>query len=403
MIALKCVVAALVLSICPAASFARDVKQQLDALVEMAHGKRLGLITNPSGCDETGRPDVEYLLNNAGTTITAFFAPEHGFRGILPAGRGDKDYVDPNTSIPVVAVYGPRKAPTPQQLANVDILVFDMQDVGARFYTFTWTMTLCMEAAAQAGKKFVVIDRPNPVGGIKVEGPANEKDHGLIGRVIPSAGIGVTTRHGMTVGEIAKMWNSEAMNPRVELTVLKMAAWKRGQLWKDTGRKYLPPSPNMRTPEAALVYSGTCIFEGSKLSEGRGTVKPFEMIGAPFVNPEQYANALTSAALPGVKFSPVRYTPTTSKHKNVECGGVELAVTDTQSFKPVQTGLVMLQTALKRYPDDMKSTASATRLSGIPELESRLRSESVDQILQSAEPSRQRFLAIRKKYLLYPE
>ena len=382
-------------------SYAGEVQQQLDELIRMAQGKRLGIITNPAAGDENGSPDADYLAQAKGTTITAFFAPEHGLRGILPAGRGDKDYVDPATSIPVYAVYGPRKAPTAEQLDKLDILVYDLQDVGARFYTFMWTMTYCMDAAASAGKQFVVIDRPNPVGGEKIEGPANQIDYGLIGRLLPSQGLGVATRHGMTVGEVATMWNAETTGPKSLLTVVKMKGWKRGQLWNETGRKFVPPSPNLRTAQATNVYPGTCIFEGTKLSEGRGTPRPFEMIGAPFVDAAQFAEALTSQSLAGVTFEPVHYTPTSSKYSGKECGGVAMQVTDPEKFESVRTGLTMLKTALKLYPDDMKSTGTASRLAGIPMIESRLNAESVDQILKSVGPSRERFLAIRKKYLLY--
>ena len=250
-----------------------QVHQQLDQLIAAAQGKRIGMITNPSGCDELGNSDVDYLAAAQGTTITAFFAPEHGIRGDIMGGSGD--YIDPVTGIPVYAVYGVRNAPTDAQLATVDLLVFDMQDAGVRFYTFVWTMTYCMEAAARNGKPFYVIDRPNPIGGMRVEGAPNTVDYGLVGRLGAGAAFGVATRHGMTAGEIAWLWNGERMSPKVELHVITVPNWSRDQWWADTGRVFVPPSPNMRNAHAAAVYPGTCIFEGSNLSVGRGTDKPF--------------------------------------------------------------------------------------------------------------------------------
>jgi len=238
------------------------VQEQLNVLVAVAQGKRIGMITNPSGCDELGALDADYLIAAAGTTVTAFFAPEHGLRGTLPPGVPGGDYIDPETGIPVYAVYGIRNAPTDAQLATVDLLVFDMQDVGVRFYTFVWTMTHCMEAAARNGKPFYVIDRPNPIGGMRVEGAPNTIDYGLIGRLGPGAVFGVSTRHGMTVGEIALMWNREWMSPKVSLDVIRVPGWERWMWWSDTGRVFVAPSPNMRTTATATVYPGTCIFEG---------------------------------------------------------------------------------------------------------------------------------------------
>ncbi|MBX7246719.1 MAG: DUF1343 domain-containing protein [Candidatus Sumerlaeaceae bacterium] len=379
------------------------VREQLDELLGQVKGKRIGMITNPAGCDEKGRPDADYILSAPGTTVTAFFSPEHGLRGVMQAGRGDKDYVDPATSIPVYAVYGARKAPTDEQLKNVDVLVYDLQDVGARFYTFMWTMTYCMEAAAKNGKPFYVIDRPNPISGTMVEGAPNLKDFGLIGRLGAGAAFGVATRHGMTVGELATMWNSEWMTPKADLRVVKVRNWNRGQWWDETGRKFMAPSPNMRSLNAAALYPGTCIFEGSNLSEGRGTSFPFEMMGAPFVDGAKYAEALMDLKQPGVRFEAVEFTPVSSKHKNVKCGGVRAIVTDRDNFLPVRNGLNMLQTAYKLYPNDTRLTSTSARLMGIPDLQTRLTTETVAKLESEWQPRLKKFKAVRAKYLLYPE
>lgn len=378
------------------------VQQQLDTLVTAAQGKRIGLITNPAGCDEAGNPDVTYLLN-AGVTISAFFAPEHGLRGDQPAGVAGADYIDPATGIPVYAVYGLRNAPTDSQLTNVDILVFDLQDVGVRFYTFVWTMTYCMEAAARNGKSFYVIDRPDPIGGMRVEGAANTSNYGLLGRVMAKASIGVATRHGMTAGELAWMWNEESMSPKVDLHIIPMTNWRRGQWWTETGRVFIKPSPNMRTTDCTTVYPGTCIFEGSNLSEGRGTDKPFEKIGAPFINATNWADALNALQLPGVRFDPITFTPTSSKFSGQLCRGVQVVVLDRDIHDPIKTGMHMLQTAWQLYGSSVTITSTAATLMGVPSLQSRIKTETVDALMAGWASGLAQFRELRRGYLLYPE
>lgn len=377
------------------------VHQQLDELIAAAQGKRIGMITNPSGCDESGNSDVNYLTAAHGTTITAFFAPEHGIRGDIMGSGGD--YIDPVTGIPVWAIYGVRNAPTDEQLANVDLLVFDMQDVGVRFYTFVWSMTYSMEAAARNGKPFYVIDRPNPIGGLRVEGAANTVDYAMGGRLGAGASIGLATRHGMTVGEIAKMWNTEWLSPKVDLHVILARGWTRSQYWTDTGRTFVAPSPNMRTPAAAVAYPGTCIFEASNVSEGRGTTAPFEIIGAPFINAQNYADQLNAAGLAGVQFKPMMFTPTTSNFAGQLCGGVQVVVTNRDTLDPLRMGLVMLKTAYTMYPTQTTITSYAATLMATPSLDSRLRTESVDSIMSGWTSTYSQFMTLRAKYLLYPD
>lgn len=369
----------------------------------VAQGKRIGMITNPSGCDESGNLDADYLTNAPGVTITAFFAPEHGLRGTLPPGVGGGDYVDPATGIPVYDIYSLRNAPTDAQLAGVDLLVFDLQEVGVRFYTFLWTMTYCLEAAARNGKPFYIVDRPNPVGGMRVEGSPNTVDYGIIGRLGTGAAFGVATRHGMTAGEVAKMWNEEWMSPKVELHVILMPTWTRDQWWAETGRVFVRPSPNMRTTNTATVYPGTCIIEGSNLSEGRGTDKPFEKIGAPFINGATLASALATNGLAGVRFDPVTFTPTSSKHSGKLCGGVQVVVTNRDTFDPIRTGLCLLQTAYKVYPTQVTITSYAANLMGVPGLNTSLKTQSVDAIIAGWQTRLAQFRALRRNYLLYPE
>jgi uncharacterized protein YbbC (DUF1343 family) len=382
---------------------ATAIQQQLNVLTTAALGKRVGLITNPSGCDEAGNLDADYLLYTNGVSITAFFAPEHGLRGTLPPGQTGGDYVDPQTGIPVYAVYGTRNAPTDAQLTNVDLLVFDLQDVGVRFYTFVWTMTYCLEAAARNGKPFYIIDRPNPIGGMRVEGAPNTLDYAVIGRLAPDTAFGVATRHGMTAGEIAWMWNDEWMSPKAELHVLTMPNWSRSQWWIETGRRFVPPSPNMRTTNAATVYPGTCIFEGSNLSVGRGTDQPFEKIGAPFISGSAWANGLNTSGLPGVRFDPVTFTPTNSVWANQSCGGVQVVVTNRDTFDSIRTGLCMLQSVCQMYPSQASVTSYAAQLMGVPGLNTIIKTASIDAIIAGWQTNLSQFRALRRRHLLYPE
>jgi uncharacterized protein YbbC (DUF1343 family) len=335
--------------------------------------------------------------------VSAFFGPEHGFRGDLADGHKTDDGVDDQTSVPVYSLYGKRKAPTDEQLRDVDLFVFDIPDVGARFYTYTWTMTHSMESCAKNGKPFVIIDRPNPITGTHVEGAVNEKDLGLIGRLGEGAQYGVATRHGMTIGEIATMWNQEYMDPKVDLKVIKIPEWSRDQWLDETGRKFIPPSPNMRSLSAATVYPGTCIFEGSNMSEGRGTTAPFEMMGAPFVDGKAWADKLNAINLPGVKFEAITYTPDSRRWKGEKCGGVRITVTDREVFEPVRTGIHMMQTVVRLYPEQVKMTDYLESLMAMPNLRERIKTEEVDAIIKSWEPGLERFREIRQKHLLYPE
>jgi uncharacterized protein YbbC (DUF1343 family) len=387
----------------PAAEQVNPVHQQLDELAKLAAGKRLGVLTNGSARDIGGHHDMDYLLSTHETTITAFFGPEHGFRGDAADGHKMGDFVDPATSVPVYSLYGTRKAPTDEQLQNVDLFVFDIPDIGARFYTYIWTMTHAMESCAKNGKPFVVIDRPNPINGVQVEGAVNTTDLGLVGRLTTGTRFGIATRHGLTVGELATVFNETQMKQKVDLHVIRTTGWRRGQWWDETGRPFIPPSPNMRTLAAATVYPGTCIFEGSNLSEGRGTSTPFEIMGAPFIDGTKWADALNAKKLSGVKFEPVRFTPESRRFAHTECGGVRIIVTDRNTFQPVRTGMHMMQTVKKLYPEQVKITSYAGTLMATPGLAERLVNEDADAIIKGWQPGLEEFKKMREKYLLYRE
>jgi uncharacterized protein YbbC (DUF1343 family) len=282
-----------------------------------------------------------------GVTLAALFGPEHGV-------RGDAQYMvavgaerDARTGVPVHSLYGDRPEslrPAPGQLAGLDVLVFDIQDVGARYYTYQATMMLCMEAAAAAGLPFLVLDRPNPIGGLAVEGPALRPGFESF------CGLhDLAVRHGMTVGELARLFRSER-RLELELDVVACEGWLRGMTWRDTGLPWVFPSPNMPTPETALVYPGMCLLEGTNLSEGRGTTRPFELFGAPWLDGHRLAEALSGDGLPGVRFRPASFVPTWDKQAGVRCHGVELHVVEPARFRPFRTGLAAVARAREQDP-----------------------------------------------------
>jgi len=378
-------------------------QQQVDALLASVRGSNVALLTNPTGVDDNFNLIADVLASDAEVNLVAFFAPEHGLRGDQQAGGGVVDYVDPYTGLPVYSVYGSRLAPTDEQLEGIDVLIFDIQDVGVRFYTYVWTMTHAMESAARNDVKFVVFDRPNPIGCDKVEGAPITFDAGLIGRVWPGQPFGVATRHGMTVGEIATLVNTDWMNPKVELEVITIPDYTRSMPFEKTGHPWVIPSPNMPTIDTATVYPGACVFEGTNLSEGRGTTKPFELVGAPFINGNDLAEALNELSLPGVRFRAAYFKPTFDDHSGVFCGGVQIHVTDKRVFEPIRVGLAILKTVFEKYPEDVEITSSASRLMGVADLHNRIKTESVDAVINSWQTDLEAFKQVRLNHLLYPD
>lgn len=302
---------------------------------DFLRGKRVGAICNPTAVDAEFRHLADLLRAAPGVTLAALFGPEHGVRGAAQDMIGVDSSRDPKTGVPVHSLYGATfdsLKPTPESLKGLDALVFDIQDVGARYYTFVYTMALCMEAAAKAKIPFYVLDRPNPIGLEAVEGNIVHEGFKSFVGLYP-----IATRHGMTAGELAKYFNVEH-GIGVDLTVIECDGLKRAMLWEDLGLQFVPPSPNMPTVDTALVYPGLCLVEGTNMSEGRGTTRPFEIFGAPWVDPEAYAEALRSEKLPGVKIRPLNFLPTFQKHAKQDCGGVMLHVTDPRAFLSVRTG-----------------------------------------------------------------
>jgi uncharacterized protein YbbC (DUF1343 family) len=314
-------------------------------------GRKVGVLTNPTGVlrDQTHVVDSMVAANVAPTAV---FGPEHGFRGTAQAGGSEGDYLDPRTQIPVYDTYRATAAKVADQFtkAGIDTLVFDIADVGARFYTYIWSMYTAMQAAVLAGGiDFVVLDRPNPVGG-RAYGPMLDPAF--------ASGVGrkpIVQQHGMTVGELAQFFDAEFLTAdagaRLEsLEVVKLRGWRRDELFSETGLQWVLPSPNMPTPHTALAYPGTCLFEGTVLSEGRGTTRPFEIMGAPGID-WRWAEALNQAKLPGVRFREQYFVPTFGKWVGVACGGVQVHITDERRFEAIRTAITMIITAKQTHPD----------------------------------------------------
>ncbi|WP_330234791.1 exo-beta-N-acetylmuramidase NamZ family protein [Streptomyces sp. NBC_00566] len=312
---------------------------------------RLGLVTNHTGVLPDLRPSAPALID-AGARLVALFGPEHGLYGTAQAGGSESGGLDPATGLPVHDTYRCEGERLDKLLieSGVDALVHDLQDVGARFYTYVWTMFDLMVSTARTGLRFVVADRPNPLGGLVSEGPLLDPAWaGFVGRAP------VPVRHGLTCGELARHLNTsavpEAAGRQADLTVIEAAGWRRAMDAEATGLPWIAPSPNMPTAATAAVYPGTCLFEDTNVSEGRGTTQPFEIVGAPYID-ARFAPALTELALPGVHFRDLRYVPTFHKHAGRLLRGVQLHVTDRDAFAPVRTAVAMLATLRRLYPDD---------------------------------------------------
>ncbi|HHV13723.1 MAG TPA: DUF1343 domain-containing protein [Clostridiales bacterium] len=298
-------------------------------------GKRVGLITNPTGVDSRLNSTIDILRKEV--KLVKLFSPEHGVRGDIQAGETVGYYVDGKTELPVYSLYGKNKKPSRELLADLDVLAVDLQDVGSRLYTYLYTMSYCMQACAEYGVTFLVFDRPNPIGGEAVEGNLIREGFTSFVGLHP-----IPYRYGLTIGETACFFQKEFDIP-CDLKVIPMLGWTRQMYYEDTGLFWIMPSPNMPTVDTAVVYNGTCIFEGTNLSEGRGTTKPFELVGAPWLDPDCLAQRMNERGLEGILFRPVYFTPTFSKHANVLCKGVQLHVTDRRSFRSVKTGLYLLE------------------------------------------------------------
>jgi len=369
-------------------------------------GARVGVVSNPTGVlrDLTHVVDA---MHAAGVEIGGVFGPEHGFRGSAQAGGSEGTGVDARTGLTVYDAYGADGADFEDlyERAGVDLVVFDIQDVGARFYTYVWTMYHAMVGAARRGIRFLVLDRPNPVGG---------QPYGPMMTSAYTSGVGlkeIVQQHGMTVGELARMFNAtfvpQDAGTSVELEVEELRGWRRSTTFADTGLPWVPPSPNMPTPDTALVYPGTGLFEGTNMSEGRGTTRPFEWVGAPYAD-YRWADALNALDLPGARFREVYFVPSFSKHQGVTCAGVQVHITSAGRFEAIRTAVAMLVTAKALYPEFAWRVDADPRPYWVDKLSgsTRLRTmvdagASVEEVVAAWEPELDAFRKHRRPFLLY--
>lgn len=307
---------------------------------------RLGLVAHPASVT-SGLAFSADAIRAAGYDLRALFGPQHGARGEKQDNMIESDhYTDPVTGLPVHSLYGEVRKPTPAMLDSLDTILFDLQDVGVRVYTFIWTMALAMEACAEAGVRFVVLDRPNPIGGVKREGPVLRPGYESFIGLHP-----VPLRHGLTCGEMARWLNGER-GIGCDLTVIPCEGWRRDMSRADTGLPWVMPSPNLPTPDSCVVYPGMVLLEGTNMSEGRGTTCPFELFGAPWLDPAALVARLDRARLPGIVFRPCHFEPTFQKHAGALCGGAQLHVTDPDAFEPVRTAVEILVAVRELSPHD---------------------------------------------------
>ena len=382
------------------------VRYGADVLVErdldLLRGHRVGIITNQTGVLSTGTTLIDTLVS-LGIQVTALFSPEHGIGGGAAAGESVRDTVDAATGIRVYSLYGVTRKPTAAMLRAVDLLVYDLQDVGARFFTHISTMKLAMEAAAEAGLPFIVLDRPNPLGGLFMDGPVLEDSLRSFVGAMP-----VPVVYALTCGELAQMINGEGWlsgGRRVHLTVVRMKGWRRSMRWEETHLRWIRPSPSMVSEETALLYPGLCIIEATNLSEGRGTENPFQMIGAPWVDAERMARAVTDLHLPGVDVSPVRFIPAVSKHAGKACGGIRVDVGNPAEVDPLATGMSIFREFRRLYPDSVDVDVKFLgRLLGSATAADRLlRGDPPQSIRETWQVPLQRYRKNASKYVVYEE
>jgi uncharacterized protein YbbC (DUF1343 family) len=369
---------------------------------------RIGLLCNQASIDSASRLSSHIIAELAGKNLKALFSPQHGIQGEAQANMVEtEDAIDPDLRIPIYSLYSSQtRTPTEEQLDQIDCLLIDLQDVGTRVYTFATTMGFCMEAAARYKKKIVVLDRPNPINAEQVEGNILKESLRSFVGFAP-----LPMRHGMTVGELARFFNKER-KIGADLEIIPMRGYKRDYFFSDTKLPWIPPSPNMKTPATALVYPGQVLLEGTNLSEGRGTTRPFELFGAPFIDASLLRKKLEKRNLPGCSFKETSFTPSFDKWQRELCHGLEIKITDAMAYKPYYTTLAILQEIITAWPDQFRFipppyeyefkklpidiiTGDEAIRKGLEE------GRDLDEMEKSWQKELEGFLAIRKQYLLY--
>jgi uncharacterized protein YbbC (DUF1343 family) len=390
-------------SILDCAAAVRTGLDNLDAYKEILKGKRIGIIANHTSRDRQGRYVVDVFKDLTEVAVVALFSPEHGLLGLEEAGKEVSSRFDPVYGLPVYSLYGQTTKPTKEMLKDVDILVFDIQDIGARFYTYVYTMSLAMEAAAENAKRFIVLDRPNPINGIQVEGKILEPECSSFVGMHP-----IPVRHGLTVGELAKMVNGEgwlANGIRADLVVVPMEGWRRRMWFDQTGLSFIKPSPNMPDLETAAIYPGLCLLEGTNVSEGRGTPRPFRQFGAPWINSEELVHRLNQLNLPALRFEAASFVPSSSKYEGQLCHGVKLGVTDRDKLEPFWSGVSVVNEIHRLYPHTFEwKAAHFDRLCGTSAIRLAITSQSsLEKQKYAWQAECAAFQQTRRKYLLYPD
>jgi len=381
--------------------FKFGVEVLLDEQKSLLEDKRVGLVTNPTGVNQNLQSDVDLLFNDPDIDLTALYGPEHGVRGNEEAGEYVEFYTDPETDLPVYSLYGETQKPNDEMLEDVDTLVFDIQDAGVTYYTYVWTMYNLIEAAAENDKEVVILDRPNPLGGDRVEGPVEvEDEHASFVGLKDLAVV-----HGMTFGEISEYFNDE-FDLDADLSVVQMQNYDRSKRYAELDLPFVMPSPNMPTTDSIDVYPITGYFETfENISEGRGTAKPFQMIGAEFINSTQYAKDLNELKLPGVMFRPTAFTPAPGQKVEEELAeGVEIYITDLDDYDPIFTGLSMIKLLNDNYSDDIewRDDEWLAQLTGKSYIEEDLKNgEEVEDIVEKWQTELEDFKKTRENYLLY--
>lgn len=375
-----------------------NIKLGIDSINEylkLFENKRIALITNATGYNSEGKSTISILKEK--TNLVLLFSPEHGLNGNFREGALVDNATDKATSLKIYSLYGKQKKPTGEMLKDIDVVCFDIQDVGSRFYTYIYTMAYAMQASAEDNKTFVVFDRPNPIGDA-VEGFILEDEFKSFVGLYP-----IAQRHGMTVGELALMFNKE-FSINCNLKVIPLKNWKRSSYFEELSLVWIPPSPNIPNAETALIYSGICLFEGTNMSVGRGTTLPFYYLGAPFINANSLIENLNKEKIKGVRFFPAYFTPNSSIYKDEACEGIYIAITDKNIFQPIRTSIKIFTTIKNMYPEFKINDAKMKRC-GLNLLfgNAMLTEQNINEkaLFKAMEIDEKKFIKIREKYLLY--
>ncbi len=375
---------------------------------DLIENKRVGVIANHTSVLKNGVHIIDFLVQSKRVNVVAAFGPEHGFRGDAPAGEKVETTIDQKTGIPLYSLYGKINKPTKEMLKDIDVLIYDIQDVGARFYTYISTLYLCMEAASENNIKLIVCDRPNPIGGLFVDGPVVKKEFESFVGIAP-----LPIQHGMTIGELALYFNDilkEKIGKKCDLTVIQMDNWHRNMFFDKTGLEWIKPSPNIVDLNTAIVYPGTCLIEATNVSEGRGTKSPFLIIGAPFIKSHELIEELKKLNFVSIGFDPIEFTPIdiegmsrNPKYKNEKCNGVFIQVTDRENFHPVKFGLALITILKKLYPDKFIINVKRMNLLVGDDVITSLLNNASDykEIIQTYQKELEQFKQLREKYLIY--